>query len=101
MYSVTTLLSLSPITGLVLCRRSDGRVRPVVLAALGLVAASGGFILVRALQHQDSVQAITRHDFLPPRTCDQRALGLAPPVRSNDIAAAGDTPCRDGVRASV
>ncbi|MDF3140939.1 MULTISPECIES: hypothetical protein [unclassified Streptomyces] len=67
MYGVNTLLMLGPAADLLLRRRSDHRIRPVVLAALGLTAAAGGFVLLRALHHRPPTRPFTRHDFLPPR----------------------------------
>ncbi|MGW1070927.1 hypothetical protein ACWD4F_41340 [Streptomyces aureus] len=61
------VLLYGPAANRILRRRSDGRVRPAITAACGVVSLAGTFLLVRALRHRNPVQGVLAIDFLPPR----------------------------------
>ena len=67
LYAVGTVILCAPAANHVLRRRSDGRVRPVILAAGGVATSAAGFLLLRAYRHRRPPHGTSPTDFLPPR----------------------------------
>ncbi|MFD8695477.1 hypothetical protein [Kitasatospora purpeofusca] len=67
MYAAGTVILYGPAVHRLLHRRSDGRVRSVVIAAGGVAGAAATFLLLRALHHRRPELGLAPTDFLPPR----------------------------------
>ncbi|GHE25271.1 hypothetical protein GCM10018781_76490 [Kitasatospora indigofera] len=89
MYAVGTVIFYGPAVNRVLRRRSDGHLRPVVIAAGGITGVAAAFLALRALCHRHPRQGAAMLGLLPPR-CSPEQIPTSTSAPAGDYELAGE-----------
>ncbi|KJS61903.1 hypothetical protein [Streptomyces rubellomurinus] len=90
MYAAGTVIFYGPAVHRLLHRRSDGRIRPAVIAAGGVASAAVTFLILRALRHRRPGHGLAPTDFLPPRYAPEATPPVTP--AAYELAAGAEAP---------